>query len=264
MSKTSSNKTRRRPSVSKKSAGRTRAGTSRPVYAAKDRIGHYMLPSTKAGGLMVTCESALETLTAIAMEMDTRVQEYRSQPCAMDVASGSIAANREELANQLGKLGMEKAVLWFPDFEMKEGALRKKWLIEVKPKELAETIAADKIAQRSVACRRHGINFAVVTEEEFRSPLGTNLRVLWRYREMKPSAELRRNVHDLLIRSDGDKTIKEVVETGVSGLAEIYTLISTGHLWADLSKEKLSPSMRIKANLKPTFKVLSFLNKESV
>lgn len=198
------------------------------------------------------------------MEMDTRVHGYRSQPCLMDVVSGSIAADRDELANQLGKLGMEKAVLWYPDFDMNAGALRQKWLIEVKPKELAETIAADKIAQRSVACRRHGINFAVVTEEELRSPLGTNLRVLWRYRGMKPSAELRRNVHDLLIRSDGDRSIREIVETGVSGLAEIYSLISTGHVWANLSKERLSPNMRIKANLTPKLEVLSFLDKESV
>ncbi len=219
--------------------------TSRPLYTSRTRRGPLLAPSEKCDGLL-PCESVLESTFVAATRFDTRVAQAYPQPLVMDVVTGVTAPDRDRLMERLAAKGYSPsdAVLWFVDFELElVGSLRPIY-VEVKPAKRAGDIAS-RLEARAQACERIGVGFMLVLDDDFQEPLASNLRILQRYAGMPvPEATKARVLHSVQHQS---MRLFELAQATGAGLAELYGLVSTGHLGLDLRTELLSPKAAVQA-----------------
>lgn len=226
--------------VTKTSAGRTKAATSRKIYAPKDRPGPYMVPSRKSGGLVVVCESDLEALVAMACELDTRVRWFRSQPCVLDLNTGEMAGDEQGLRDVVKERSEELPRKWFVDFEICMGVQRETVFVEVKPSEFLEKFK-DVFRERARACKRINKTFKVITELDFAGAVKENVKLLWRYRSHEPSEERIRLVLAKAMQQ-GDMTASELAQKATCELPDVYALMAQGYLWCDMKAAVINSS----------------------
>ena len=91
-------------------------------------------------------------------------------------------------------------------------------------------------------CRKHGAIFKVFTETHIRTPLLQNARFLLPYRRNIPENKEMRCLLDGLCLSGGSsanvliETVSSDKEERLRFLSILWHLVSTGHVWADLSR----------------------------
>lgn len=239
-------KTRRLAIAKPGSVGGFIEGTSRPLYTSRTRRGPLLAPSEKADGLL-PCESVLESTFVAATRFDTRVERVYPQPLVMDVVTGITAPNREQLMERLATEGYtpSEATLWFVDFELVIAGRIRPVYVEVKPEKRAGAVAA-RLEARAQACERIGVDFMLVLDSDFAEPLGDNLRILQRYAGMSVSEPTKARV--LEVARQGAIRMEDLAKACAAGLAELYGLVSAGHLDLDLRAELLSPRAVVRAS----------------
>lgn len=245
--KPSPNKAQRRPITKPSTYSGFVERTSRPLYTSRIRRGPLLAPNEKAGGLL-GCESALEGTFAAATRFDTRIKRIYAQPVVMDVRTGMTAPNRDELKARLLEEGYSPsdAVLWFVDFELEVVGRLRRVFVEVKPERRAQSVAL-QMEERREACERIGVDFMLVLDTDFPEPLRTNLRILGRYAGMPV---LKETLSRILEALQGDEQrLESLVERSGNGLAELYGLISSGHLDLDLHTQLISPRASVRPSV---------------
>lgn len=231
--------------VTKTSAGRTKDGTSRKIYAPKDRPGPYMVPSRKSGGLVIVCESDLEALVAMACELDTRVRWFRSQPCVLDLNTGEMAADEQGLRDVVKERSQELPRKWFVDFEVCMGIERETVFVEVKPSAFLGKFE-EVFRERARACARINKTFKVITELDFAGALKENVKLLWRYRSHEPQEQTIRRVMEQALRQ-GELSAIDLAKTASCELADVYALVAQGYLWCELKAAVICSESLVRA-----------------
>ena len=183
----------------------------------------------------------------MAATFDARVERIYAQPFVMDTVTGLTAPDRKRLAQRLADAGysMRDAKLWFVDFELKLSATPRPVYVEVKPAERAAEID-DVLDDRRAACERIGAEFLLVRDTDFDWPLGDNLRIMQRYAVVETEEQHRASA--LAALEDGPMSLSEVVVATGIGLAQLYGLVASGDLRADLRSELLSPRAIVQAS----------------
>jgi len=220
--------------------------TSRALYTSRTRRGPLLAPSEKADRLL-PCESVLEGTFVAATRFDTRVERIHPQPLVMDVVTGITAPDRNQLMERLASQGYAAAdaTLWFVDFELAIVGRIRPVYVEVKPEMRAGKVAA-RLEARAKACTRIGVDFMLVLDSDFARPLVDNLHILQRYAGMPLCESTKTRVLESVQR--GPMRLEDLVTVSGAGLAEVYGLVSTGHLGLDLRAEVLSPRATVHAS----------------
>ena len=222
------------------------APTSRPLYTSRTRRGPLLAPSEKSGGHLC-CESLLEGTFVAATRFDTRVRQALAQPLVMDVVSGITAATGDLLRKRLVSQGYapSDAVLWFVDFELEiVGSLRPIY-VEVKPAQRAGDVA-QRLEARAQACERIGVGFMLVLDSDFQAPLSENLHILKRYAGTPLPESLNAKVRQAM--QHGPMRLCDLAAATGAGLAELYGLVSAGHLGWNMRGEPLCPRATVHAS----------------
>jgi hypothetical protein len=179
-----------------------------------------------------------------AANLDTRVKYIRTQPFVMDVVTGLCAPTRADLADKLKQHGFDPAdaVHWYVDALVDRFDRIEPTLIEGKSGHKARQVkTAEKLQDRSAACRRAGYGYATVTDEFFEPVFGDNVRILRRYQDHFVNATTRAALLEAA-RHAGEcrVTIGHLAATVQTSIADVYSLIADGTLGAFLRKEVLN------------------------
>lgn len=222
--------------------------TSRPLYTSRTYKGPFLPPSEKSGGL-APCESSLESLLVAAANLDTRVKHIRTQPFVMDVGTGLCAPTRADLADKLKQHGFDPAgaVHWFVDALVERFDRIERTLIEAKPGHKArQAKTAEKLQNRSAACRRAGYGYATVTDEFFEVAFKSNVRILRRYQDHIVNDTTKAALVQVA-REAGERglTIGQLATKVLTSVADVYSLIADGTLRAFLRQEVLDTQARV-------------------
>lgn len=233
---------RRIPITSMGKSTGAKPSTARPLYTSRAYKGPFLPPSEKSGGL-APCESSLESLLVAAANLDTRVKHIRTQPFVMDVGTGLCAPTRVDLADKLKEHGFDPAdaVLWFVDALIERFDRIEPTLIEAKPGHKArQAKTAEKLQDRSEACRRAGYGYATVTDEFFEAVFKRNVRILRRYQDHFVDDTTRAALVQAA-RQAGERrlTIGQLATVVLGSVSDVYSVIADGTLRAFLRQEVL-------------------------
>lgn len=232
---------RRIPVTKPYTHGGAKPTSSRALHTSRARRGPFLNPATKSGGLAAG-ETSLESLIVDAANLDPRVRAVRSHSTVMDVRTGVTGANRDEVIAQLRQQGRsaKDAVLWYVDVDLDLIDCIAPTLVEVKPAALAQTdTVSRKLTEREAACRRVGFGFACLVDDDFGPHLARNVRILRRYQRHYVAQA----VADLVVctvEQEGPMTVAVLSKRCGAGVADIYALISSASIAADLRDELLT------------------------
>jgi hypothetical protein len=196
----------------------------------------FKFPSTKSFGEpsfrpyeMILVESPLEEDYCFHLEADASVVSYYPQPKTFAV-SGDYFKDRN----------------YTPDFEIHFRSGRKAYVEVKKDFESLDEIYLHKLEMVSIEMKNNGYEFFHVDESIIRmEPLLSNLRKLQRYRDHTNNNE---GFFTLLRKSvPAPRTLNDLINNPLGlRLNTIYTLIVSGYVVIDLSKDLLTVNTSVR------------------